>query len=190
MIAILRNPVDRAYSQYALAVRDEGEQASFDDFVARNPDTIERGFYARQLVRYLGYFPRERFLILLFEHVMRDPSAALARVASFLGVDAGAFPTAGSDRKVNASYRPRHPRLRAAVRRVGDFLRSRELDWVVNAAKDLGVPHMFGNRGPLPPLARDARRELAAVYEQDVEALERMLNEDLSSWKQPSGATA
>jgi hypothetical protein len=190
LIAILRNPVDRAYSQYALAVRDDGERGSFDDFVARNPDTVERGFYARQLVRYFGFFPRDRFLVLLFENVIRDPGPALARIARFLGVDAAAFPEAASDKKVNASYRPRHPRLRAAVRRAGEFLRAHELDWCVNVAKELGVPHMFGNRGPLPPLDEETRRRLAAVYDQDVEALERMLDEDLSRWRQPREATA
>jgi hypothetical protein len=190
LIAILRNPVDRAYSQYALAVRDDGERGSFDDFIARNPDALERGFYARQLARYFDLFPRERFLVLLFERVIRDPDPALARIASFLGVDATAFPEAASDMKVNASYRPRHPRLRAAVRKAGEFLRAHGLDWCVNVAKDLGVPHMFGNRGPLPPLDEETRRRLADLYDEDVEALERMLDEDLSRWRLPRGAPA
>jgi len=185
MIAILRDPVERAYSQYALAVRDDGERGSFEEFAARNPDTIERGFYARQLVRWFGQFPRDRFLVLVFENVMRDPGAALSRVAGFLGVDADSYSSVTGGDKVNASYRPRHPRVRAAVRKVGEFLREHDLDWCVNVAKELGVPHMFGNRGPLPPLGADARRRLAEGFEQDVEALEHLLDEDLSSWRQP-----
>jgi hypothetical protein len=189
MIAILRDPVDRAYSQYALAVRDDGERGDFDDFVARNPDTIERGFYARQLVRYFGQFPQDRFLVLVFENVVREPEAALARLAGFLGVDARPFAVEAGSEKINASYRPRHPRARAAARRVGEFLRERDLDWCVNVAKDLGVPEVFGNRGPLPPLDADTRRRLAREFEQDVDALERMLDEDLSAWKQPREVT-
>ena len=152
MIAILRNPVDRAYSQYALAVRDDGEHGSFEDFVARNPDTIERGFYARQLVRYFGQFPRDRFLVLLFESVMCDADAALGRVADFLGIDARDFPASAHGKKVNESYRPRHPRARAAARKVGEFLRGHDLDWCVNVARDLGagVPRAVRLVDPLP----------------------------------------
>ena len=76
------------------------------------------------------------------------------------------------------------------MRKAGEFLRAHELDWCVNVAKDLGVPHMFGNRGSLPPLDEETRRRLAGLYEQDVETLERMLGEDLSRWRLPREAPA
>jgi hypothetical protein len=187
LIAILRNPVDRAYSQYALAVRDVGETAPFEEFLEANPDAIERGFYARQLGRYFERFPRDRLLVLMFESVMGDPVPALRRVADFLDIDPDAFRDVSSE-KVNASYQPRHPRLRAAVRKMGEALRELNLDWCVNAAKEIGVPHMFGNEGPLPPLPEETRRRLTLRFEADVEELERMLGTDLSGWRESLGA--
>jgi len=183
LVAILRNPVDRAYSQYALAVRDAGERGTFEEFVRDNPDVVGRGLYTRQLERYLGCFPRDRFLVLLFEEMMADAATTLRRIAKFLDIDPGPFEKPHDRGKVNASYRPRYPGVRATVRKVGDFLRYHDLDWFVNVAKEMGVPHLFGNAGPLPPLTEGARRRLTGIFEDDVAALERLLGKELPEWK-------
>lgn len=181
MIAILRHPVDRAHSQYALAVRDDGETRSFSDYVAAFPDALERGCYAAQLARYFDRFPRRQILVLLFEEVMAGPEDALRTIAEFLDVDPAGLP-ATEARRVNESYRPRFPRARATMRRVGAFLRDRDLDWFVNVAKEWGVPEMFGNAGRVPPLPPDERADLMGRYEDDVAQLERLLERDFSVW--------
>jgi hypothetical protein len=187
MIAILRNPVDRAYSQYALAVRDDGEQRSFWEFTLENPDVLERGHYAQQLKRYYDLFPSEQLLVFIFNEVMSAPEDALQRMASFLDVDPTPFSRVSTSERINASYRPRYPRVRAAVRRVGEFLRDRDLDWFVNFAKEIGVPHMFGNAGGLPPLTAEVKERLAGEFESDVTELERLIGKDLSAWKETRG---
>jgi hypothetical protein len=190
LIAILRNPVDRAYSQYALAVRDEGESRSFLSFAIANPDVIQRGLYAAQLRRYFDRFPGERILVLFFEEVMAAPGKALLTVAQFLDIDGQPLEEAPSVEKVNAAYRPKYPRIRAAVRRVGVFLREHDLDWFVNVAKELGLPHMFGNTGSLPPLTVDMRHRLAEEFEKDIVDLEALLGKDLSHWRARQHAPA
>jgi hypothetical protein len=184
MIAILRNPVDRAYSQYALAVRDDGEQRPFLEYASANPDVLQRGYYGRQLRRYHDHFAPGQLLVLIFEEVMAAPEEALRKVASFLDVDAAPFQAVSTSERVNASYRPRYTRVRAAAQRVGEFLRERDLDWFVNVAKELGIPHMFGNAGSLPPLSPETRRRLASEFEDDVASLETLLGRDLPAWKE------
>jgi hypothetical protein len=181
LIAILRHPVDRAHSQYALAVRDDGEARPFSEYARVFPDAFERGYYAAQLSRYFERFAREQILVLLFEEVIARPEEALLRIAAFLDVDPAHFP-ASESRRVNESYRPRFPRARATIRRVGAFLRDRDLDWFVNVAKDLGVPEMFGNAGRVPSLSAAERGDLLGRYGDDIAALEKLLERDLSVW--------
>ena len=110
LIALLRNPVDRAYSHYWMKLRKEYENASFEDAVERETERVNgelskmledehyfsydrwhfsylaRGLYAEQLARWMKFFPREQFLILRSEDLYRDPAATYKRVSEFLGL--------------------------------------------------------------------------------------------------------
>jgi hypothetical protein len=110
LLVLLRNPVDRAYSQWAF-VRTEGhEPLSFENaleaeeqrlagevermladgtyfsFEHQYHSYLSRGRYAEQLQQWLGAFPRERFLILRSEDLYDDPAGAYAEALRFLGL--------------------------------------------------------------------------------------------------------
>lgn len=196
IVAILRDPVDRAYSQYGLAVRDLAEDRSFEAYLRDHPRVLERGRYSVQLERYLERFPRERIFVGLFEEMVEDPGTFFPRLARFLEVDpaplagegahggdrgreAGPGASDGTEKR-HASYRPRFPRARALARRVGGWLRRRDRDGIVEAAKSLGVGRLFGRAGELSPMDEDTRRELRARYEPEVRYLEALLDRDVS----------
>ncbi|QBD81743.1 sulfotransferase [Ktedonosporobacter rubrisoli] len=110
LIALLRNPVDRAYSQYRHNIRWGHETFSFEDalnleeertregrarvqidpnyhsFSYQRAAYLARGIYAEQLERWLNLFPRERMLIIRSEDFYRDSSAIYKEVLAFLGV--------------------------------------------------------------------------------------------------------
>lgn len=195
IVAVLRDPVDRAYSQYGLAVRDQAEDRSFEAYFRANPEVFDRGMYSVQLERYLELFPRSRVFVGLFEEMVGAPAAFLPELARFLGVSPAPFVRGAgnaddaegrardSDRAAgrHPSYRPRFPRARALARRVGAWLRRRDLDGIVAAAKSLGVNRLFGSAGELPPMEEETRAELEARYEREVGRLEELLDRDLSS---------
>jgi hypothetical protein len=79
---------------------------------------------------------------------------------------------------------PRLPGVRSTAVRVRRFLWNHDLDWVVNAFRAMGVRHLFGNRGALPPMDADIRTELYARYEPEIAALEELLRQDLSLWQE------
>lgn len=187
IVAVLRDPVDRAYSQYGLAVRDLAEDRSFEAYLRASPEAYERGCYSVQLERYLERFPRERIFVGLFEEMVEEPGGILPRLARFLEVDPAPFAKEGGDggdsraeENRHASYRPRFPRARALARRVGGWLRRRDRDGIVEAAKSLGVGRLFGRAGELPPMDEGTRRELRARYEPEVRRLEALLDRDVS----------
>jgi hypothetical protein len=102
LIALLRNPVDRAYSHYQHEVALGREQLSFEDALAAEEARLAaepevggwawsehtyfaRGLYAEQLERWYACFPREQLLVLTTEGYAADPAATYARVLDFLG---------------------------------------------------------------------------------------------------------
>ncbi len=110
LIAVLRNPVDRALSHYQHEVRGGRETLSFTEAIDQEaerlageeerlqnePDYyswnhhrysyVRRGLYMQQLQRWLQYFPRPQLLVLQSEALFRDPPAAMAAVHRFLGL--------------------------------------------------------------------------------------------------------
>jgi hypothetical protein len=112
LIAVLRNPVDRALSHYFHNVRQNdlrrnredlppraamaAEEARLADVLARGDYKDElyraftykaRGRYLEQLERYWAHFPRQSLLVLRAEDLFADPAAAVGRVLDFLELD-------------------------------------------------------------------------------------------------------
>jgi hypothetical protein len=102
-IALLRNPVDRAYSQYRMRVRRDAETLSFEEAIAKESERmsasddpasvawrhhsyVKRGLYAEQLERWMSVFPRERFLILKSEDFYENPERILHDTQKYLGL--------------------------------------------------------------------------------------------------------
>jgi hypothetical protein len=116
LIAILRDPVARAYSQYQLSVRDGHERLGFEEALAAEPDRLAnqegrlctdrayrshahrhqsyaaRGLYAEQLRRWREHVAPERLLVVTSEELFADPAATTGTVLEFLGLDAGEVP--------------------------------------------------------------------------------------------------
>ena len=100
-ILLFRDPASRAYSQWNMRRADGSERQSFaraaDAEVERGAGVavhnnlgtsyLPRGFYARQVERLLGLFPREQLLLLRSEWLRDDPSRTLRQVHAFLGID-------------------------------------------------------------------------------------------------------
>ncbi len=98
LVALLRDPVARAYSHYHHGVRAGREPRTFGVAVEEEIEGIERGdppakfayvargLYARQLERWWSVFPREQLQILASEDLYKDPDRVVADVCGFLGI--------------------------------------------------------------------------------------------------------
>jgi hypothetical protein len=111
LIVTLRNPVDRAYSNYwerrgsgaeelatfekaidAEEARLQGEEERIladPSYYSHHHDChtyLARGQYVEQLQRWRALFPREQLLVLLFDDLRRDPAAAYRRIQDFLNL--------------------------------------------------------------------------------------------------------
>lgn len=109
LIALLREPVERAYSNYMHNRRRGHETRTFEECIAadiasarisggpgpcpgedalafRHRSYVRRGLYAQQLERWYGLFPRENIRIFKAEDFFADPAAVTEQAMRFLGL--------------------------------------------------------------------------------------------------------
>ncbi|SEJ20285.1 Sulfotransferase family protein [Sphingomonas sp. OV641] len=182
LIAQLRDPVDRAYSDYCMLYRRGTIRGGPEEYL--NPATatfrrfLDNGLYGTHLRRWLSLFDRRQMLVFLFEDVRATPAQVLDDTCRHLGLspmNEGRAPAAG---KVNDGAAPLLP---LAIRRLAQPAK--------NLVKPLRGTRMFESvRGLLakpmayPPMTADLRARLRDYYAPEVEALEVLLNRDLSQW--------
>jgi hypothetical protein len=106
MIAILRNPIERAYSEYQYHMGRIPLNMGFLEACyaerTKRLTLLKAGFYYEQIMRYLGYFDRSQFLFLLYDDLQADPLGTVQRAFKFLDVDVGFVPSQVHQR-VNAA---------------------------------------------------------------------------------------
>jgi hypothetical protein len=102
LIAILREPVERAFSHFTYVDDGVAEDATeaFAAYVARElplddepyrPGThyLRLGRYAAQLQRYLDVFPRDQVYVGTYADLVGRPEETMREICRFLGVDDG-----------------------------------------------------------------------------------------------------
>jgi Sulfotransferase domain len=108
IIALLRDPVERAISHYRMSVRRGIESRSFDEMtrellsparlsVAREAPTettsyLVQGEYGRILAGYLRHISSARMHVEFSEDLARDPAGVIDRVLAFIGLEPGHRP--------------------------------------------------------------------------------------------------
>jgi hypothetical protein len=158
LIALLRNPVDRAHSFYHQQFKRGIETLAFEEAVEReeerlwgelekmvsddgyfsfnrqNYSYLARGIYVDQLKNWAGLFPKEQLLVLSSERLFADPHGFFERVHQFLGLP-GWEPNGyekrhvGTYSQMDAETRERLVEyFRPHNRRLYDFL-GVDLDW-------------------------------------------------------------
>jgi hypothetical protein len=173
-IAVLREPVSRAWSNYWFFCQLGVERRSWDAALraARNGGDrtgyLTRGRYAEQLARWENAVGADRLLVLLFDDLLADPAQTFARVCRFAGVSDDAAPS--STGSVNPTSRPRSRQLQYLLHTSGIPQRSavgRRL-WRWNASG--GPPPKLDERH-----AADLRRSFAQSNAALVERIGRSL---------------
>lgn len=122
LVAILRDPIERAISHHRMAVMRGQERRPFDVAIAAHlqDDALTRarrfpeettgyvtwGEYGRILAGYLDVFAREQLLVTFTSELERSPAQLLRRVHAFIGVDADFQPRDLGERyRVGATVR-------------------------------------------------------------------------------------
>jgi len=192
LIAILRNPVDRAYSNFLEHVQ-EGRESEYDfrRAIAAEEDRLRRrwapswaytglGFYGRQLERYFATFPREQMLVLLQEDLAQDRMGVYAQIFRFLDVNPGFVPVLPPRVNENSGI-PKNRIVHALLTRpnpVRQALRSVLSDHQRRSVRSWLLHHSLAR----PHLDDDLRHELMERYRDDILHAGELIGRDLSGW--------
>lgn len=205
IIALLRNPADRAFSHWQYNVNRGLEPLSFAEALAAEKERMASpcalpinrggypstffyfhvGLYYHQVKRYLEMFGRERVYVGIFEYFVRDPALHCQEIFRFLGIDPNFTPLV---KVYNAPQTYRSKRLRS-------WLTTERPRWLEQLYLQLpqGVRNIifaslkkvyWANMKRVPPrrLEMSIRLELLRRYEADIRELETLLQRDLSIW--------
>jgi len=176
VVAILRDPVERAHSAWRLLVHSGHETLSFEEGLAAEEQRIadgwgwwwhysQHGFYARNLRPWLEAFPREQLLVVGYAEIEADPQGVLDRVTEHVGV--------GRIAGLNLAERVNEAPLTRSVRKSASR----------SGLRRLAPPGMRrAARGLLdrltlykPPVGDEARATLERAYAKDLAELPDLL---------------
>jgi hypothetical protein len=195
LIVILRDPVDRAYSNWAHLWADGLEtESNFLDACGKEPERtaagwapiwryLETGLYGGHLQHLLGLFPADHIHIIRYLSLVDEPQATLDGVCRFLGVEEAVVAGVPA-RNVGGYVAPSRTSqmLRAAFRwgaEVGSHFppqvwrkASLPLQWLIQRAP-----------AHRPELAPGDRAQLIAYFLDDIAVVEQITGWDLETWR-------
>ncbi len=120
LLFLLRQPSERAYSNYSHLLRSGRATNSFEDTIRYNPfQVINRSLYKEQLESFYKNIPKERIKVILFEDLVKTPESTMKEVSTFLGVDYNEFPAGAFKTHSNKGRVPRNEKLH--IKKISSF---------------------------------------------------------------------
>jgi hypothetical protein len=193
LIALLRNPAERAYSSYLHMVRDgreplptfEAALRAEEERIAANWEHLWHykclGFYSRQLRRYVDLFGAAQIAVYTYDQFQDDPLSVVRHICQFLNISSDFRPDMSARHEVSGVPRSRLLNMimkrPSALKSIGKR--------VVSASTRSRVYSMvmkYNIVAQRPPLNPETRQALTNEYRDDITCLQTMIDRDLSGW--------
>ncbi|MEO9322680.1 sulfotransferase [Nocardioides sp. C4-1] len=197
LIAVVRDPVDRAYSNWMHLWSDGLEpEADFRRAFDLEDQRVERGYapfwryrelgrYGEQLQHLFEHVPRERVLVMRYRALVDEPAVAVDTACRFLGIREGlvdAIPRDNARSYVEPGWRTR---TLGPVVRAGAAAAQFVPPHLWRRASAPLVARLSGRDTHRPRLAEEQRAELIREYADDIGLLSRLTGESFHDWLSP-----
>jgi hypothetical protein len=195
IIIILRNPIQRAFSQYSHLIRQSREFLSFGDALKAEGERKSMnwafgwfykdvGLYYEQVDAYLKNFKEVK--VLLYDELIEDPLTLIQDIYSFLGVRSNFSPDIKI--KYNVSGVPKIKFIHTILNKP-NFLKSlikSAARLVLNEDKIKRLKNtkekIIGRNLEKQQLSLETKEYLINFYRENILKLQCLLNKDLSNW--------
>lgn len=194
LIAILRNPIDAAYSSYLHLLRDGDEEIG--DFalalqaeekrIQQNWEGLwhykTRGFYYGQLKRYFDLFERKQLKVYLYEDFCANPLEIMRNIFQFLAVDSNFLPDLNQN--YNVSARPKNLLLNQAIFKESSWKSAIKMLLPKAYRQSLSSKLKTWNyqNYEKPSMSIAVRQQLTREYTEDILKLQDLIQQDISAW--------
>jgi len=201
LIVCLRNPIERAYSQYFYNKSKEKETSCTFEQAIDGPlknSYLGKGNYFTNLQPFINLFPKEKILIMIYEDIDKDPHKFIELLYNFLEIDPEYIPTSIT-KKINTSSKKEKRLYFPFYNRAINYLKKKNDNVIINSlkktAKKLGLTSLTkllfekNKKQPStkfekkPPMNPSTRKYLVKYYDDEIQKLEKYINRDLSFWK-------
>lgn len=206
IVAILRNPIERAYSHYHMLVQRGHFQKSFqettdkllknkslDDFRSGKNDIDDTNTfllgseYGRLLSYYYDNFPKKQILILFMDDLKNNPEDVLKTFFNFLGVDEDyrpdtlgkEFRKGGSKAKLKVltpGFLYKIPLVEKIWKDYTPYVIRKRIEYSINLWNIKPEKDAFGPNDP-------AYKKLEDFYSFDIKKLEKLIGQKVS-WRE------
>ena len=198
LLAILREPVTRAYSAYtyaverlmenrlfAQAINEELEGLKYEPTDALQRDYLRHGLYAQQLREVFRYFPKERVKIVFFENLKADPTTELKAIFEFLGITNDFIPNLNIRNETKGSHRSKWLTKLTYARPSSEKLRKLGkslIPFSVRTSIRQKLAEFNRIEAPKPEFPDYIRELLNQYYQKEINELELLLESEIPSW--------
>ncbi len=192
LIAILRDPVERAYSNFFNLVRQDIEPLTdFVQAMSLEEKRIsnnwsfrwhykQRGFYYTQLRRYFDLFDRDQIKVYLYEDFRTNSINVLQDIFKFLEVDDTFVPDISH--KHNVSRVTRNKALHRFMLQSNPMKSMLKYFLPFSLRQDVRAKLLQLNYRNKPPLLPEVRKQFIEEYREDILRLQELIQRDLSKW--------
>ena len=195
IIAILRNPAERAYSHFLHLVKhnyetchDFGltleniEELQIGSWVPRR-DYLLFGYYSKNLKRYYDIFDKKQIKILLFDDLKRDPIALIQETLRFLEVDDTFVPDITIHHSVSGIPKSRAlQKLIVEANSVKTFIKPFFRKFISKNKQNRLEYWLMSRNMSKPEFPQEVRSYLIDLYREDILNLQELIQRDLSTW--------
>ncbi|MCO5230784.1 MAG: sulfotransferase [Chitinophagales bacterium] len=191
IMAMLRNPAERAFSQYIMNLKQGKilEQDFLNEIInddkakhkgwGANHQYLMIGKYYEQLKRYYDIFPKEQIKIFLFDDYKENPTKIVKEMFEFLGVNPNV--PINTEEKANEGGVPKLKKINYWLNQYG------LISWAKN-----NLPHSWrtpfkrwmykSGKEDIPQMTDEERQYLIEYYRSDILLLEKLIQRDLKNW--------
>lgn len=185
IIISLRNPVDRAYSQYRNEIKAGNipKDKTFGDAIREDESIVGQGMYYEQVKRYIDLFGKERVLVLILEESKENPQDFIKKIFEFLEVDPQFVPNM-LQREVNIARTPRFVWIEKTMMHIAEFLRRAGLGKIVWFIKKGSIPdriRKMNTKKDKRKMRDTTKEDLKKTFKQDTSVLSEIIEKDIVS---------
>ena len=195
LIAILRNPAERAYSHFLHLIKKNYESCHDFGLALQNVDELRMGswmprrdyllfgYYYLCLKRYFDIFDRTQIKVFLFEDLKSDTASLLQDIFRFLEVDDLFVPDVSQPYSVSGI--PNSRMLHNFLSKPSPLMSLIKSILTPFISKSRRQRLLFGLRNMnlrYPPLTQKVRSHLVNLYREDILNLQELIKRDLSEW--------